>query len=158
MTIVRSVHVRDCKTMETLSQCRALVQVDSRELPIMPTEYVYMHAAADDYWHEWRREIYKVEGERDKKLLYMHPHVQKLLYMYICAYICHRFYRRCYLTSYLAVISITVAAIHGLYFLAALGVAVLVTSINYWRHPTRGLRRTLGMIYGYLFVTVFPYI
>lgn len=57
----------------------------------------------------------------------------------------HRFYVRCYTTSYLALISVVMACVYEQYYLAMLGLMVFITSINYWRHPTRGARRVLGV-------------
>mmetsp|Transcript_34615 Transcript_34615/g.69950 ORF Transcript_34615/g.69950 Transcript_34615/m.69950 type:complete len:232 (-) Transcript_34615:109-804(-) len=48
-------------------------------------------------------------------------------------------------TSWLHVLTAVGAAAHGQWLCAALGAAVLLAGLNYWRHPCAGPRRTTDM-------------
>lgn len=52
---------------------------------------------------------------------------------------------RLFRSSFTTVLSVAVAARNGLWDCAALAFLVLLTSLNYWRHPVRGWRRTADM-------------
>ena len=53
--------------------------------------------------------------------------------------------RRLFATSLLTIFSIWFSAVAGLYDLTAVASAILATSLNYWRLPTYGWRRTIDM-------------
>eukprot|EP01134_Creolimax_fragrantissima_P008651 CFRG8656 len=56
-----------------------------------------------------------------------------------------RFYQRCFQSSNLAILSWIVAFYLKLYVLGTLNLGVWLTSVNYWRKPTIGFRRTLDI-------------
>jgi hypothetical protein len=57
-----------------------------------------------------------------------------------------RFSRRILSICFLSLVSAAVAAQCGLYDCMGVALAVFVNSINYWRHPTHGIRRNLDML------------
>lgn len=56
-----------------------------------------------------------------------------------------RYSVRLFRSSFTTLLSVAVAAQHGLWDCAALAALVLLTSLNYWRDPRRGWRRTVDM-------------
>ncbi len=53
--------------------------------------------------------------------------------------------KRLFATSFITVVSIWFSAVAGLYDLTAVASAILATSVNYWRCPTYGWRRTIDI-------------
>lgn len=56
-----------------------------------------------------------------------------------------RYSKRLFRSSFAACLSVFTAAHHELWACAAVALLVLLTSLNYWRHPVHGWRRTMDM-------------
>lgn len=57
---------------------------------------------------------------------------------------------RIYFTSHLFIILILVSFLVKLFHISLLNFIVFVTSLNYWKYPIRGLRRTIDMVFSFL--------